>query len=151
MSGRYLRFKIDVKSAKNDHSWVIFGASTPQHDLILVVLYVRSKVHFMNKLLSYGKDRVTVGEFRDICILKWSIFALWWPPQCLTMGTISPNIFFLFLGCTWSFLDRICITRDLMYVFHYKIWNSTQKWPFCGEGGKKFIKIFEYRKTRITR
>ena len=70
MSGRYLRFKIDVKSAKNDHSWVIFGASTPQHDLILVVLYVRSKVHFMNKLLSYGKDRVTVGEFRDICILK---------------------------------------------------------------------------------
>ena len=47
-----------------------FSVSTPQHGLILVVLYVRSKVHFMNKLLSYGKDRVTVGEFRDICILK---------------------------------------------------------------------------------
>ena len=33
------------------------------------------------------------------------------------------------------FLYRIRITRELMFVFHYKIWNSTQKWPFCGEGG----------------
>ena len=151
MSGRYLRFKIDVKSAKNDHSWVIFGASTPQHDLILVVLYVRSKVHFMNKLLSYGKDRVTVGEFRDICILKMVNFCPLMASTVPYHGYNFAKYFFLFLGCTWSFLDRICITRDLMYVFHYKIWNSTQKWPFCGEGGKKFIKIFEYRKTGITR
>ena len=38
-----------------------FGVSTPQHGLILVVLYILSKVHFMNKLLSLGKNMVTVG------------------------------------------------------------------------------------------
>ena len=46
------------------------GLSTPQHGLILVVLYVRSKVHFIKKLLDYGKIVVILGLFQDICILK---------------------------------------------------------------------------------
>ena len=37
-------------------------------------LYVRSKVHFMNKLLSFGKKIVIVGQYRDICILKFVNF-----------------------------------------------------------------------------
>ena len=37
------------------------GFSTPQHGLILVFLYVRSKVHFIKKLLGYGKIMVILG------------------------------------------------------------------------------------------
>ena len=37
------------------------GFSTPQQGLILGVLYVRSKVHFTNKLLGFGKSMVIVG------------------------------------------------------------------------------------------
>ena len=149
--GDIYALKLMLKVPKMTIFESFFGVRTAQHGLILVVLYVLSKVHFMNKLLSLGKNMVTVGWFYYICTLKLSIFVLWWPPQCLTMGTISPNIFFRFLGWTCYYLDRICITRDLMYVFHYRIWNSTQKLPFCGEGGKKFIKIFWYKKSGITR
>ena len=37
------------------------GFSTTQQCLILGVLYVRSKVHFIDKLLGFGKSMVIVG------------------------------------------------------------------------------------------
>ena len=56
MIWRYLCFKIDVKSAKNDIFDLLMGVRAPKHEVVF-----RSEVHFMSKLLSYGKNMVTVG------------------------------------------------------------------------------------------
>ena len=79
----------------------VLGFSTPQHSLILVVLYVRSKVPFIKKLLGYGKIMVILGLFQDICILKFLNF-------CPLMASTVPYHGYIFAKYFFSFLGWIC-------------------------------------------
>ena len=91
------------------------------------------------------------ANFKIFASQNFVYLALWWPPHCLTMGTISPNKFFWFLMLKWYFLYWICISRGLNYVFNDEIQNSSKNWGFCGEGGWKMSKIFGFQKMWITR